>query len=156
MNHSGQLMHELQQLLKCAQKSSTMQEPAHLGKKGLSWHRNFWSDSVKAVALPCRGKNLYIRDPDLYGVAFKTVLTFTFPEKACPTAWWPKALQEENRPAVQAPGEKWPLLNLHSLLPSLGSLAGFLPGCWCCLWCLNVIYGKIHWGYAIYRWIWHL
>lgn len=63
-----------------------MQDPAHLGKESLSLHRNFWSDSVQAVALPSHGKNLCIRDPDLSGVAFQNVTTSMFPEKVCPAA----------------------------------------------------------------------
>lgn len=38
-----------------------------------------------------------------------------------------------------------------SFVPPLGSLPGFLPRCWCCLWSLNVIYGKIHSGYAVWK-----
>lgn len=39
-----------------------------------------------------------------------------------------------------------------SLSPaSLDSLGGFLPRCWCCLWCLNVIYGKINCRYTVWE-----
>lgn len=86
-----------------------------------------------------------IRTAGLHSVAqaFQEALTFNFPSKV------PKTLRQENRAAVQTPGEEQALLNLPSHHSAFRFPCGFptqilvLPGL------CNIIYGKIHCLHAV-------
>lgn len=110
-----------QKLWEWFSKSSSITIPWKKSVYNRSW--SFWSGFSKSCEFYISWKSLMARSP-------------AGAKQACGPGSWGEVASTEF--AV-------------SLLPSLGFLAGFLPRCWCCPWCLNVIYGKIHWGYTVWK-----
>lgn len=117
--------------------------------EGPSLHRNFWSDSVKTVALASHGKKSVFKESWSLWKGFSRSCDFCISWKGLSSSLMAQSTAGGKQAcSPDSWGEVASAEFAVSLLPTLGSLAGFLPRCWCCLWSLNVIYRKINWGYT--------